>query len=299
MKSIKVSVLLCTYNRPDMLQQALTALIDNIAEKPDEVIVVNGGNDREDHIVENYGNYIHLIKTININLATSRNIGLKHCTGEIVAMTDDDAEVHPDWITQIKHVHAEYPNAGAIGGAVIGADDRNSFLSRLAAVATFPSPSQPQSVRTVPGVNVSYKQDVLSQIGPQDETLFRGEDVDFNWRVKKLGYDVLYHPDIKVTHHHRPTIHKFLYQHYMYGRAYYLVRRKWPDMYCVYPHGFHQFKDFLKFINFWAAIIYEPLLFAQRMPRLMDKLLAIPILLANQIAWKSGMTVQMIRERLK
>ena len=88
-------------------------------------MVVNGGDERADKIVEQIrqkveGNghsiEIKLIKTVNKNLAASRNVGLPHCTGDLVAMTDDDAEVYPDWVTQMKHVHAEHPEAGAVGG---------------------------------------------------------------------------------------------------------------------------------------------------------------------------------------
>jgi glycosyltransferase involved in cell wall biosynthesis len=39
------------------------------------------------------------------NLAASRNVGLPHYTGDIVAMTDDDAEVFPDWVAQMKRAH--------------------------------------------------------------------------------------------------------------------------------------------------------------------------------------------------
>jgi GT2 family glycosyltransferase len=147
-------------------------------------------------------------------------------------------------------------------------------------------------VRTLAGVNVSYKGEALRKVGPQDETLFRGEDVDFNWRIAQLGYQILYHPDVKVIHHHRPKLRRFLNQHYMYGRAYYLVRSKWPEMYCVYPHHFRRPKDFLKAINFVAAIGYEPILGALRMPRLDDKVRAIPVLMANQLVWRGGMIYQ-------
>jgi GT2 family glycosyltransferase len=61
---------------------------------------------------------------------------LPHCTGDIIAMTDDDAEVFPDWVTQMKRAHAEHPEAGAVGGPVIGAD-ADSLVSRIADQVTF------------------------------------------------------------------------------------------------------------------------------------------------------------------
>ena len=279
-----------------MLRQALEALIDQTSERPDQVVVVNGGDEQADKVVHSFagrhGVKVKLAKTVNVNLAASRNVGLPHCAGDIVAMTDDDAEVFPDWVAQMKRVHAEHPDAGAVGGAIIGAASDRSLISRLADVATFPSPPEPAHVRTLPGVNISYKREVIERIGPQDETLFRGEDVDYNWRVKRLGYEILYHPAIKVRHHHRPNLKQFLHQHHMYGRAYYLVRHKWTDMYCVYPHSLKHPRDYLKAIHSLFAIVYQPILFAWRLPRWTDKIVAIPILMINQIAWKSGMIYQ-------
>lgn len=277
--------------------QALEALINTTLEKPDQVVIVNGGDERADAVVQHFQDGRHvevkLVKTVNKNLAASRNVGLPHCTRDIVAMTDDDAEVFPDWVTQMKRTHAEHPEAGAVGGAVFGAASDSSLTSRLADVATFPSPSEPSYVRTLPGVNVSYKRQVIDQLGLQDETLFRGEDVDYNWRVQRLGYKVYYDPAIKVLHHHRPSLRQFLYQHYMYGRAYYLVRRRWPDMYCVYPHRINQVRDLLKLVFFVVGTFYLPALLTTQLDRKRDRLLGYPILLANQIVWKAGMLTQL------
>jgi len=291
------SVLICTYNRHQMLKKALEALIHRTEEKPDQVVVVNGGDTQADRVVEAYQDNsavdVLLVKTINKNLAASRNQGLTHCMGDIIAMTDDDAEVFSDWVSQMKGVHSDHPEAGAVGGAVIGAESEKSLLSRLADQVTFSSPKEPMVVRTLPGVNVSYKREAIERVGLQDEKLFRGEDVDFNWRVKQLGHEIYYDPAIKVLHHHRPTLKQILQQHYMYGRAYYMVRKKWPDMYCVYPHGIRTFRDLFKGFYFLLAIFFQPIQFSLKMPRWMDKILVLPILFALQFAWKGGMIIQM------
>jgi GT2 family glycosyltransferase len=295
--ALSLSVLICTYNRCGPLRRCLTSLLKGLNEMPDQIVVVNGGDSRTDDVVAEFNAattvQIDLIKTANKNLAASRNVGLPYCQGDIIAMTDDDAEVFPDWVTQLKRLHAEQPRAGAIGGAVVGAD-RDSLISRISDQVTFANFPTARSVRTLPGVNVSYKRAAIEQVGLQDETLFRGEDVDYNWRIKQLGYGIYYDPSVRVLHHHRPTFRGFLRQHYMYGRAYYLVRRKWPDMYCVYPHRFDQPRAILKLINFLLAALYEPLLSARKMDHISDRLMAYPLMLINQIFWRGGM----VREKI-
>ena len=294
------SVLICTYNRHELLPLALRALLDGGEVKPDQVVVVNGGDARADAVVAAFqgraGVEVKLVKTVNRNLAASRNIGLAHCSGDIIAMTDDDAEVFPDWLARMQQAHRAHPEAGAVGGPVLGTNTAR-LVGKLADLITFPVWQAPQYVRTLPGVNISYKRAVIEQLGPQDEALFRGEDVDYNWRVQQLGYKIYFDPAIKVDHHHRPTLRGLFQQHYMYGRAYYLVRRKWPDMYCIYPHRLRRPKDALKIINFVASSFYQPLLGARRLARWRDRIAALPLLVGASLAWKSGMIVQAINER--
>lgn len=290
----KFSVLICTYNRPELLAHCLKALILSTDEKPDQVVVVNSGDARTDTIVRSFQDtsvHVKLIRTANKNLATSRNMGLQYCVSDLIAMTDDDAEVFPNWVTQMKRAHRDHPEAGAVGGSVIGAEPE-PLVARIADRVTFPSYSSARAVRSLPGVNISYKRYVVEQVGFQDESLFRGEDVDYNWRVLKLGFSIFYDPLIRVYHHHRPTMRAFLNQHYMYGRAYYRVRRKWPEMYSVYPHRLKGPKDILKGINFVAATFYEPLIFARRMDQFADKLMSYPLLLLATLGWKTGMIYQ-------
>ncbi|HEY6119856.1 MAG TPA: glycosyltransferase [Pyrinomonadaceae bacterium] len=299
---MRFSVLLCTYNRPELLDRALSSLIETTHEKPDEIVIVNGGDRRADRIVENRLQtadctkiQVKLITTVNKNLAASRNIGLPHCDGDIIATTDDDAEVFPDWVTLMKQAHQEHPEAGAIGGLVLGTNT-DSLVGKVADLITFPSWQEPQYVRTLPGVNISYKRQVVENVGLQDETLFRGEDVDYNWRVQQLGYKIYFDPRIKVHHHHRPTVKAFLNQHYMYGRAYYLVRRKWPEMYCVYPRGIHRFRDVLKVGDFFAALVYEPFRASRKACSLRSRLSLLPMIFMAEFAWKGGMLMQARRE---
>lgn len=294
------SVLLCTYNRHELLRLALDSIVCGTLEKPDEVIVVNGGDDKADKVVREFQGHkevnVKLIKTINKNLAVSRNIGLKACSGDIIAMTDDDAKVFPDWVTQMKRVHMEHPEAGAAGGLVLGTNTE-SVVGKAADMITFPVWKKPCPVRTLAGVNISYKRDAVLKIGFQDETLFRGEDVDFNWRILKAGYLIYFDPDIRVYHHHRPTLKGFLNQHYMYGRAYYLVRKKWPEMYCVYPRGLRTFHDFLKLANFFMACFYQPVLSVSKFKNPIDAVRVLPLLFIAQFYWKFGMLVQKLNNR--
>ncbi|MBC8076223.1 MAG: glycosyltransferase, partial [Chloroflexales bacterium] len=257
-----------------------------------------GGDARADALVEAYARHPHirfqLVRTANRNLATSRNVGLPQCVGEVIALTDDDAQVFPDWIAQIGAALKRHPQAGAVGGPVLGSNT-HTLVGRVSDAVTFPAWPTARPVRTLPGVNVAYRAAVVRAVGAFDERLFRGEDVDYNWRVAQLGHSLIFDPTIRVRHEHRATWRGLLRQHWMYGRAYRLVRRKWPAMYCVYPHGLLRARDGLKAGYFVAGALIEPLRSLRRLPPGRDRLLAYAPMVANQLVWRAGMLFQLLR----
>jgi glycosyltransferase AglI len=254
---VKNTVFICTYNRGLLINGTLNAIINHQTHKPDEIIVVNGGGkyNCQESLVKWKKIFpaLKIIQTENKNLATSRNIGLPHCKGDIIIQTDDDARPFPDWVSKMVEYHQKYPNTGVIGGNVIDAG-RQTYLSRIADIATFPNHTKTKKVRSVPGVNSSYKKGVIESVGNYDETLFRGEDVDYNWRAIQKGWDVIFIPDIKVKHLHRPSWNGLIHQHYMYGRAHYLVRKKWNNMYSHYPIRINSTGTLLKWGASWTLI---------------------------------------------
>ena len=250
-----ISILICTYNRGNLIESTLRALINQQTKQPYEIIIVNGGGKNNcQQILEKWKTKFPNLKifiTKNINLSASRNIGLRECTGNLILQTDDDARPFPNWIERIVEAHKLYPDVGVIGGDVIDAGG-TSYLSQIADMATFPHHYNTCEVRSVPGVNSSYKKEVIDQVGKYDEMLFRGEDVDYNWRAIKNGWKVIYIPEIKVYHVHRPNWIGLLKQHYMYGRAHFLVRSKWPEMYSTYPKNIDSISSFLKWLASWV-----------------------------------------------
>jgi len=293
-----VSVLICTYQRHELLDQCLRSLVFETAEKPDELVIVNGGDERADEVARSFQASCHfpirIIKTINKNLAVSRNVGLTHCQCDIIAMTDDDAKVFPDWITQIKRAHCDHPEAGAIGGSVIAAN-QEKFINRIANYTVFPAPPREGRVRTVPGVNASYKKRAIQEVGGYDESLFRGEDVDFNWRLREKGYEVYHDPRIGVYHVHRTSWLGLIRQIFMYGRAYYLVRKKWRDMYSIFPHQLKSGRDFLKAGYFLFGMFIEPRAWIKYQSKATDMVLGYPMGVVLSIAWRIGMIVQCLK----
>tara|TARA_B100000287_G_C20612858_1_gene772780 strand:- start:556 stop:1461 length:906 start_codon:yes stop_codon:yes gene_type:complete len=298
---MKISVFICTYNRGKLISGTLKSIINNQTIKPDEIVVVNGGGENNcaktlDYWKTKFDSLV-VIETKNINLSVSRNIGLPHCTGEIIMQTDDDARPFPNWIEQMVEFHKKFKTVGVIGGTVVDGS-RSSFLSQVADASTFPRYQEIQFVRSVPGVNSSYKKEVIQKVGKYDESLFRGEDVDYNWRVKLCGWDVLYVPTIKVEHIHRSNWYDLIKQHFMYGRAHYLVRSKWPEMYSHYPIKISSIKLLLKWFASWLLIpLIDAKLKAKRFNQMINGFDILTLLFVN-LSNRIGSSYQKIKAQL-
>ena len=110
--NIKTSILICTYNRGDLINETLKAIIVDQSIKPDQIIVVNGGgeNNCSDILIKwkRVFKELLIIDTINKNLSHSRNIGLGKCIHDLILTTDDDARPYPNWIEKIIFYHQKY-----------------------------------------------------------------------------------------------------------------------------------------------------------------------------------------------
>lgn len=286
-----LSVLIATYNRRSFLGQCLEHLIDRGEEHPEEVVVVVGGRDGSSEMIREYQNRYRAFKLVEVenkSLGDSQNRGLPYCTGDIVATLDDDAFVFPDWAKMVKRAHIEHPEAGCIGGRIINLFP-NNVIARLESHVGMPYDKEEGFyTRTVAGVSCTYKREAMEKVGTFDESLPAGMDTDYNWRVLRAGYKVWFDPRIRMYHRNRTTLLAFLKQQTWYGRGYYLVRRKNPDLYSDYPRDLKRWQDWVKLLWFIPGIFSESVRNVARTNSIEDKMVSIPLLIMKEIWWRKG-----------
>jgi glycosyltransferase involved in cell wall biosynthesis len=93
-----VSVVIPAYNRADLIQRTLDAILNQTI--PAEIIVVDDGStDNTRDVVQGYRDRVRLIAIKNSGDLVARNIGLKACTGELVAFCDSDDIWEPTFLS--------------------------------------------------------------------------------------------------------------------------------------------------------------------------------------------------------
>jgi GT2 family glycosyltransferase len=213
----EVSAVVCTRNRPALLERCLSSLI-HLSPAPGEVIVVDQSEGSESRrVVEGYagriGNLRHL-PTSSRGLSRARNEGISAARGEIIAFTDDDCLARTDWIGQAAGALREHPEAAVITGGTlpdprIGTDEIAPRI--LAAITWHPEEKRLFQGKIDPslaggGLNFAVRRSWIRRVGGFDPDLgpggrFRGaDDTDFLYRILRSGGAILYHPDVVVSH---------------------------------------------------------------------------------------------------
>lgn len=227
-----VSIVVPTRNCSD----TIAFLMDSIARLRGEyeVIVVDNSTDGTAEIVSRYP-FVNLVKLNKRGLNLARNIGVIRAKGEIVAFTDGDCILPPDWVEKI--VEALKDGAYmAVGGRVLLAPQlKGDFIaeySERALIPIFVNHNREKVfsrdnffnsfawLRPPSGNNMAFLKAVIQEVGLFDERFHGGYDeIELEWRICQNGYRILYTPDLKVYHLHRSDVLRLLKQVHGYGRG--------------------------------------------------------------------------------
>lgn len=213
------SVVVCTRDRTDDLANCLPGL-QRLAAEGHDVIVVDScpATDSTAQLMARYPalRYIHEPRP---GLDVARNRGLLAARGEVVAFTDDDAQVDSGWLAALLPNFAD-PIVALVTGITMPLEletEAQNWFERTNAFGRGFVRKQFDNTTTEPlaagrvgaGVNMAIRRSALDHIGLFDEALDcgtpsrSGGDQEFFYRVLAHGYRVIYEPGALVWHRHR------------------------------------------------------------------------------------------------
>ena len=259
-----VTVIVPVRNGEQTIQPLLESLQKLDYERNEvELIVVDGNStDKTREIVQEYPVELIIEKRKGLNLA--RNVGIKHGNGEIVAFTDADCVVPPNWITKIVENFKD-PKVSCVGGSAKALD--SDFVSQYAdnsIVRLMPFFTKREELERVKpffrhpaGCNMAYRRKVAEEVGYFDENIRYGfDEVEFADRICKAGYKMVLDPKVLVWHKHRSTLGEFLKQNFQYGKGSGLVLKKNRLKDAVSQWSFVGLLGFLSWLFIVSALLY-------------------------------------------
>lgn len=215
-RPLLVSVIVCTYNRAQLLKNCLQSLYkQSIDNKHYEVIVVdNNSIDDTEKVVNRFSrdySSVRFVTEKNQGLSYARNRGWKEARGTYVAYIDDDAIANPDWIGQIVQFIKSHPEVNVFGGPY----DRffhNPFPDWLPEnYGTLNLGNKikllNQKNEWLSGSNIVFNKSILEKyggfvtnLGMKGDKILYGEETELLVRLKKVGESIYYVPTISVKH---------------------------------------------------------------------------------------------------
>src|SRR4051794_10776349 len=103
-RATTVSAIICTRNRGDKITAAVKGVLASAHPSFDLTVIDQSTDDLTRVAVEKLAvaaARLHYVHSTEPGLSRAYNNGIRRTEGEILAFTDDDCLVEPDWITNI------------------------------------------------------------------------------------------------------------------------------------------------------------------------------------------------------
>ena len=241
---MKITVILCTYNRCQSLAKTLDSLA--ASKMPEEIawevlVVDNNSNDKTRDVTETFnrrypGRFRYIFESKQ-GKSNALNTGIREARGTILAFTDDDVIVSPTWLSSVTAA-LDSGEWGGAGGRIVAA---NSFqcpkwlslqgeYNQGGVLALFDLGDRGcDTTEPFFGANVSYRKEMFEKYGPFrtdlgrcGKNLLSNEDTEFSRRIMARGERLWYEPAAVVYHavpEDRLKKSYFLRFWYDYGRT--------------------------------------------------------------------------------
>jgi GT2 family glycosyltransferase len=213
-----ITVIVPSWRRPADLERCIRALMAQ-GRAPAEVIVGARAGDAGtlEAVAAAAGKASFPVRaalTAEAGVIAAMNAALEEARGEIIALTDDDAEPRPDWLERIHAAFAD-TSVGAVGGRDWQPKERGDrddvgrvqWIGRV--IGNHHLGAGPaRHVDVLKGVNLAARSVLLKGLG-FDERL-RGAGAQMFWEMglclpmRRAGWTLIYDPAIAVDHHIAP-----------------------------------------------------------------------------------------------
>jgi len=216
---LSLSVIICTYNRPDLVAQVLRTLAEQDAPAHAyEVLVVDNASPGDIRAAvrpfEGRITGLRCIREEQVGLSHARNRGGREARGEYVGYVDDDCKLPQGWVSTALRIITE------VRPVMFGGPYRAFYMKRkprwfrddYGASSLLPGAGF-QADHTLSGGNMVVQKDVLNAVGGFDPdlgmtgmTMAYGEETALqNVLRERFGTDCIYYdPDLWVYHLVRP-----------------------------------------------------------------------------------------------
>lgn len=219
---MRVSVIICTWNRCELLRRTLESFRSLIVPSALEwqlLVVNNHSTDATEEVIAAYRDHLPLqgLFEPEEGVSRARNTGARAASGDLVLFTDDDVRVDPGWMSAFVEAARQWPDAGFFAGRIRPefAPDVPKWVTRnqraLAGMLCLRD-GEPISRRLRPGElaygpNMAVRRAVLQRamfdehIGRRRDEQLRGSEASLLRSLRRQGITGVWVPDAMIQHY--------------------------------------------------------------------------------------------------
>ncbi len=228
----EVAIVIPTLNEERFISRCLNSIIKQTYEfeKMDVMIIDGGSNDKTKDIVAEYQKShqnIRFIENKKKIQSVAFNIGFKKSTAPYIIRLDAHAEYDSKYISLCIENLKQDEKRGNVGGRCNILPFNQSIWAQTNAIlnhsrfgiggAAFRVSNEAHNTDSVPFG--AFPRKIIEKIGGMREDLPRGEDNEYNSRIRKAGYKIFFDPNIISSYFARPTLGASCKQMYANGNS--------------------------------------------------------------------------------
>lgn len=228
----EVAIAIPTLNEERFISRCLDSIIKQTFkfEKMDVMIIDGGSNDKTKDIVAEYQKShqnIRFIENKKKIQSVAFNIGFKKSTAPYIIRLDAHAEYDSKYISLCIENLKQDEKRGNVGGRCNILPFNQSLWAQTNAIlnhsrfgiggAAFRVSNEAHNTDSVPFG--AFPRKIIEEIGGMREDLPRGEDNEYNSRIRKAGYKIFFDPNIISSYFARPTLGASCKQMYANGNS--------------------------------------------------------------------------------
>jgi glycosyltransferase involved in cell wall biosynthesis len=212
---MKVSLVATVKDAGPYIREFLTS-VEAQTLVPDEVVIVDGGS--ADGTVQALRQTpgITVLQEPGAGIARGRNVAIRAAAHDLVAVSDADCVLAPDWLARI----TEPLEGGADVSMGLYRPLVGSFFQACAAAISIRDPEEIDASTYMPSArSVAFRREAFEIGGGYPEWLPIGEDMYLNHRWRRLGIRMDLAPGAVVYRRPRPGLGQYWRQFFRYAEG--------------------------------------------------------------------------------